>query len=380
MFTSALLTGSVIAIALLLAVALLTAWRDFSLGPHVIAWAGSFGVSTLTSSFRFLAHARPEWQGLMICLSCICSIGCFAFLAWGFRRRVRQPARVVTEVAGLILLLIAVLWVHNGAGWITGVRVLTAIGNVALIGIILSSLRGMRSTIWLARGIFALCAIYVTSLGVLAVAAGKNPAETANLFRLVLMLGSPLSIVSIGVLTLLIVAADLARELRLQAWTDALTGLLNRRGLDQRVAELRAQRKREAPLQVVVTDLDHFKKINDTLGHAAGDAVLRRFARQLTGELKGGEIGARIGGEEFLLLLPDASLPDTLLRVERLRRAVPAAVQDLVGLDRITASFGVASLRPDEPLEAAIARADLALYRSKHEGRDRVTCEDPLAA
>lgn len=160
-------------------------------------------------------------------------------------------------------------------------------------------------------------------------------------------------------------------QFREQARTDPLTGCLNRRAIMERLAaELaRAQRERQ-PLSVAVLDLDHFKKVNDQYGHAAGDAVLRELTRRLGARLRVSDSFGRIGGEEFLVLWPHANDPQ--VAADRLRVAV--AGSPFLVADRelpLTASLGVATTLGYEPAEAVLARADEALYRAKAAGRDR---------
>lgn len=157
------------------------------------------------------------------------------------------------------------------------------------------------------------------------------------------------------------------------ARTDPLTGLANRRGLVE-LARREVQRavRTGQPIAVVMLDLDHFKSINDELGHDTGDAVLRAVGALLRSALRPYDVSARLGGEEFAALLPGCSLKAGMAIAERLRRGLSQA--RIAGLDRsATASFGVTTLRANEELDGALQRADRALYRSKHEGRDRVT-------
>ncbi len=151
-------------------------------------------------------------------------------------------------------------------------------------------------------------------------------------------------------------------ELEAAADTDPLTGLLNRRGWDAQTAP-RIAGDRDLPIAVAMIDLDHFKLLNDTRGHAAGDAVLRDCARSWQQRLRSDDVVARIGGEEFALLLPTCDLLAAHRLVDRLRSAVP---------DAVTASAGITVLGSDEDLDVALARADRALYEAKRTGRDRV--------
>lgn len=153
-------------------------------------------------------------------------------------------------------------------------------------------------------------------------------------------------------------------QLREQALRDPLTGLLNRRALEQRAAE-------GTPQVLVLMDLDHFKRINDRHGHAVGDAVLRDFSARLQRNLRADDALYRIGGEEFALLLPQADLAQAQRRVQALRELL--ARQRLGGLaEPVTFSAGLAAGGvPHEPLAQWLARADQALYRAKQGGRNR---------
>lgn len=161
-----------------------------------------------------------------------------------------------------------------------------------------------------------------------------------------------------------------------QALTDALTGLPSRRHFGM-VAErelARSQRSGE-PLALVMLDVDHFKVINDRHGHAAGDLVLQQLATILRHELRGADMAARWGGEEFCVLLPQARLGEAVETAERLRRAIaamPMILPDGAAL-QATASFGVTTAAPAEStLATMVARADQAMYAAKRAGRDQV--------
>lgn len=165
----------------------------------------------------------------------------------------------------------------------------------------------------------------------------------------------------------------------MQAATDPLTGCLNRRALEERArAEIAYTARAARPLGVLMADLDHFKAINDTYGHAAGDAVLANAARVLRETVRPSDIVARYGGEEFCILLRDADSEAVASIGERLRAALASAVLEHRGREfKVTASFGGTALRPEpsETWEALLRRADAALYRAKLAGRDRVAAE-----
>jgi two-component system cell cycle response regulator len=156
--------------------------------------------------------------------------------------------------------------------------------------------------------------------------------------------------------------------------TDALTGLFNRRHLDEELARRHADACRvNEPFCVLLLDLDHFKTINDTFGHPAGDAVLREFADRVRGELRAGDVAARWGGEEFLVILGRTPVEQAQAVAERIRVAT-ATTPVIIGTNSIdvTVSGGCAQ-GPAESVEAVLARADACLYEAKTGGRNRVS-------
>jgi diguanylate cyclase (GGDEF)-like protein len=165
-----------------------------------------------------------------------------------------------------------------------------------------------------------------------------------------------------------LVASDVRH--RANSTLDALTGLLNRRGLEARFAEVAEQAALNGqPVSVVAVDVDHFKEVNDEHGHACGDLALRGIADALRQSLRTFELLYRIGGDEFLLLLPGASGEDAARIAESLRQAVAGAHPLEVAL---TCSFGVATSQAGGDSNALASQADAALYRAKRDGRNRV--------
>ena len=164
-------------------------------------------------------------------------------------------------------------------------------------------------------------------------------------------------------------------ELRRLATTDVLTGLANRRHFLERAAqELVRVRRYAAPAAFVMLDIDHFKRINDTWGHATGDAVLRLLAGVLVENLRESDLVGRLGGEEFGVLLPQTDLEAAQALAERLREAITEVSIEVEGeVLRFSSSFGLTLLHADdEDFDAPMARADAALYAAKFAGRNRV--------
>lgn len=172
----------------------------------------------------------------------------------------------------------------------------------------------------------------------------------------------------------------LVEQLRDQSNTDFLTGLPNRRGfftLAER--QLPNLQRHGYPAAIALFDIDHFKQVNDTWGHALGDAVLGEVARRCQLHCRRGDVIARYGGEEFILLMPHCDLASATQQAERLRAEIESTVLEAGerGVVRVTASFGVAECRlEDDTLDPVIARADECLYRAKRQGRNRVVAHD----
>lgn len=162
------------------------------------------------------------------------------------------------------------------------------------------------------------------------------------------------------------------------AATDSLTGLSNNRAFREALGrELARAQRAGTPVAVIMMDIDFFKRVNDTHGHAAGDEVLLSVAQSLRGALRAGDLAARYGGEEFVLLLPGTLLAGACVVGERLRHAIetsPVELNDGTQL-AVTASFGCALARGTSDASGVLARADAALYAAKRGGRNRVAVE-----
>jgi diguanylate cyclase (GGDEF)-like protein len=162
-------------------------------------------------------------------------------------------------------------------------------------------------------------------------------------------------------------------ELDRMSRTDALTGLTNRRHLDEALQREYADSRRHVePLCLLLFDLDHFKLVNDTYGHPAGDAVLRAFAGRVHAELRAGDTSGRWGGEEFLVILPRTDLDGGLEVSERIRAAT-AAEPVVVGGSKITVTVsGGCALGPGNSVQALVDLADSCMYQAKVGGRDQI--------
>lgn len=167
---------------------------------------------------------------------------------------------------------------------------------------------------------------------------------------------------------------------RQEALADGLTGLANRKSFDQALSAALAGAVKDHGLTLLIADIDHFKRVNDTYGHLFGDKVIRAVADILKQSIKGRDTAARFGGEEFVVLLPDTPSSGGRQLAEQIRATVEKL--HIKRLDKnetvanITVSLGVATYRAGEPATELLARADKALYASKENGRNRVTLEN----
>ena len=172
-------------------------------------------------------------------------------------------------------------------------------------------------------------------------------------------------------------------EVRRESMLDPLTKIFNRKSFDEGMLKSFAEaEERGSPLCLMLIDIDHFKRFNDTWGHQTGDQVLRLVAMTLKSNIKGKDMAARYGGEEFAAILPETDLEGALIVADNIRKAIQA--KELLKrstnekLGRITASFGVAWYKPGDTPSSLIERADRCLYAAKHAGRNRVFSETEL--
>jgi diguanylate cyclase (GGDEF)-like protein len=231
-------------------------------------------------------------------------------------------------------------------------------------------------------GVLCLASIHYLLKPLISAAAGGVGASaegySATLYAMISQ--SSGTVLGLGTALLLgaIVVRDVLEGMAARADTDSLSGLFNRQAFERQRDAMLLQREGGPPLSLVLCDLDDFKLVNDTYGHAAGDRVISEFGRLLTQSTRDGQPASRIGGEEFAVLLPGANLAAARLFAEHLRTAF--AVMPIEGLasgHHCTASFGVAEATAGETGEELQARADAALYAAKRGGRDCVRVATP---
>ena len=362
--------------SVIMAMAMGVAWLHFGRQRHVRSWALSYVAAT----GQWLANAGGAALGsggLMALTSCLIVVSASLMLV-GVRQRSGKP------VPWLALILC-------GAVVAAGGSYVALIGDRSLQGIVVPSYVGLLMlcsaiALWPRNRRFSApeMAFFSMSLilalfeaGLVASAAtdlGQAPGQGMALYRALLGLGLPSIYVGLGVAAVMVVAGDLAHQLRRQMRHDPLTNVLNRRGLDESASRAIAHAHRhQRPLALVVCDLDGFKALNDGHGHIAGDAALCGFAQLLTNAVRRGDIVARLGGDEFGLLLVETDAAAAADVMERVRAEIGCLIVPNAPGAALRASFGVAELiASDQSLEDMVVRADTALYDAKKEGKNRV--------
>ncbi len=173
--------------------------------------------------------------------------------------------------------------------------------------------------------------------------------------------------------------ANVYAEILKHATLDALTGFYNKHQLEERIKqEVSSSRRQKLPLSVIMTDIDYFKSVNDTYGHAVGDLVLKTVSDVIRSQLREYDVAGRYGGEEFTILLPSAAIKDATMVAERLRKAVEKRLVDISKLTpdykniSVTISLGVYQMQEGDEVSDLIIKADRALYEAKTSGRNKV--------
>ena len=307
-------------------------------------------------------------------------LACTVLFGWGFARLCgARPHPGLGALAGLVMVANAVAWTRapfvfettlNASGMALAIAITAA--QCRIVGP-----RGTRTQKAVLASLVFYAAVWTLRFAFTLASDGSRSFHASHVPRaLEPWMGVFYGVIPviIAALTLNLVNERLTARLRALAQTDELTGSLSRRALHERAPELLARQqaggRRVAALMI---DIDHFKRVNDRHGHAAGDAVLRHAAQLVAMSLRADSVVTRYGGEEFAVLLPVAGLDEARAVAERLRKAVEAEAVEIAGAHiAITISVGLAMMAEDERVDDALKRADAALYRAKNGGRNRV--------
>lgn len=257
----------------------------------------------------------------------------------------------------------------------------TVILNVGLAGICLLMLFDIATRLhrsWtpveqLLFGLVGLCCVGFLLRPLVFQISGIPADRLEEMYWQIVSISDALICSTLAVAIFAMIAVDVTKNIKTEAETDVLSGLLNRRGFEARAYGILSRTTVDAQAAVILGDLDHFKSINDRFGHGSGDRIIGAFSEILKNKAPRDAIIARIGGEEFAVMLPARSSVAARRVAEAVRSAFKEIAPGIVSNEFIpTASFGIATARKDEGLLGLMERADRALYQAKNQGRDCV--------
>lgn len=323
--------------------------HTLTLGTPVVYWVGAM---------RFFDRSAPLWRPL-IALALAYTVA-QVLVQWGLGPVARYA--MLSGMSALLFLAMTVAVVYGARSFARDLRVEMLLFAVLISGIcVLNAAKFMQ------------------------VLSGGLPAlDMGNRFQMVFYAYMSFLATVLAPLIIWLLLRRLTDELRAAAVRDPLTRLLNRRGLTEGL-QAHFRSRTAGPAQLLVADIDHFKRINDTHGHGAGDAVLCHVADRLRGTVRQGDLACRMGGEEFVVLCLDTEGAGAMRLAERLRAAIESMEVPVDGSQetiRCTVTIGVShAFVGADALDRAMQQADAALYRGKAAGRNRVEpCEEAAAA
>lgn len=366
-----------------LCIAMLLAWLHFGRQRHALTWAIAYGGGALQWAINAVGVVVFPGHPLPLIITSTMILANSALVVIGCRQRAGLPERYgrFAAVCALAAIPIALGYtVIPNAGLPRGLTNLFVAAMMSLaIAAIRPERRKARAPEKAFAAILALFCLYETALGVAGFAIGANAApQEIDLYRTMVILGLPPVYIGVGIAALFLLAGDLAESVRSLVTRDPLTGSLNRRGIEQAaIGAIANARRHGRPLALVMADVDRFKVINDRFGHAAGDRALATFADHVQASVREEDLFGRMGGDEFCLLLIDATAADAAEAMERTRRELEVLEIECLPGFAMTASFGISEFEPgDVGFGDMVSRADLALYDSKVAGRNRVSVWD----
>lgn len=364
-------------IALVLASAFFVLWLYRRQHRYILALA--LGYTTSSGGFLLQHFELPIGFDATKLVSNILFFAATLLIVGAVINRYRRPLPVLALAALTVLGLGSWSWFMFVEAELTARLYATnfALGGMSLL--VAAELRAVPNKTTVDRALLALSVLSCLNFMVRPVAIIKAYGAYGTYEGFYASLYWTTAILSHAVLSLLIafalitaIALDLIAELRNQSETDSLSGLLNRRGFENAVEAALLPASRGVPVSVVVADLDHFKTVNDTFGHACGDSVISTFAGFLRQVVVPGHVAGRVGGEEFAIIMPGADLATARLFAEAVRLGFSMLAVPGLSERRCTASFGIAELKPGETATGLLRRADEALYQAKRAGRDCV--------
>lgn len=373
---------SLMVISAALSLTFFMAWRNFGRKSHALTWSVAFLAGSLQWLCSLNADVFPNTEAYLLVESALSMV----LVTLGLRGHCQRTKCkfLPKNLWPYVLPVYAIIAWHIAVDPHVGIR-MTVVPAFAALTMLLSAYmilthrertRPAEWVVAIGLGVFAITQVGAASLAFMQGATGDESIAAA--YQHFNFLTLPAGYVVTSMLIILMMASDISAKLKKMAVQDQLTGLLNRRGFEEYGSRAFAVARRTGqPMSVIMTDIDRFKYINDKFGHAAGDMALAHFARLFSESRRQEDVAARVGGEEFALLLPGTDLRDAMAIADQLCAKIGSTPLDttVVGLP-MTSSFGVAAIsKKDKSLDDILLRADRALYRSKRAGRNQVDLE-----
>ncbi len=347
------------------------AWHQLGRQRHAATWAIAYGCAATQWGVTGLGSALTDVR--LVAVGAFGVIASCVLLMIGARQRAGLVTRLRMLVPPAILVAFAVallILIHQfamRAALLTGIA---AISLIVAARAVLPRDRPVRAAEAVFATMLIALALFMAVMGLIAVFndTGGTMARDNPAFFFSFIIGFPPLYIATGVTAVLLIAGDVSALLQLMVTHDELTGVLNRRGIEEAAMRAIANAQRYGQrLAAVICDLDHFKALNDAHGHIAGDAALQDFADIVARRLRSGDLVGRLGGDEFAMVLINSDAREAGEVVERIRTAMDGM---------LSASFGVTDMRSgDKVLNDLVDRADRALYLSKKQGRNRITLD-----
>ena len=358
------------------------AWRNLGRKSYALTWAFAFSAAAIQWVVYLGAglFTNPQVHWLLVSLLAIVLM---TLILRGHCQRTGcdlLPQNLWPYSAALFFVVVWTTVIDPHAGLRTMlVPAAAAVSLVLSAWVIIQHRQQTRPAEWAAAISLVLFALSQFIAAGIAVVQGPNvEAGFQSLFMHYNLITLPTGYLATSMFVVFMVASDISEEMKEIAVRDQLTGLYNRRGLAEHGAQAYASAKRhDIPISIVMTDIDRFKYINDQFGHAAGDDALCHIAELLLQDRHDDDVLARVGGEEFVVVLPGVDMARAIDMADELRERIESSSLDVEGEELLmTSSFGVATLTgKDTCLNDIIVRADRALYRSKRAGRNQVDLE-----
>ena len=355
------------------------AWRNFGRQPHALTWSLAFLAGSLQWGSALAAGMFPTTEMYLLTKSAL-TISLVTLGLHGHCQRTEFELFTGKLFPAAIAVFMVVAWFtvvdpHFGFR-VAAMPAYAAITLFLSAYMILQYREKPRASEWVTAVFIALFGLSRAVVAVLAATQGaiRQP-EIMERFEHITYLTLPAGYMGMSMFIILMMASDISAKMKSLAVRDQLTGLLNRRGfVEYGERAFSAAKRNGSPLSVILTDIDRFKFINDKYGHAAGDNALVHFSGMVAANRRNEDTVARIGGEEFALLLPGTDLASALAIADQLCHAIGSTPLNMTGVGLpMTSSFGVATMSDrDSSLDDMVRRADRAMYRSKRAGRNQV--------